>query len=86
MRTAFIEPLLVEDFVLTVFLLFSSLYCRIQPLKVYSVFLLQFIALYLQVIFFGKKVARSFFFFLLALLKYDVSACTELTATEVMTL
>lgn len=58
----------------------------IEGLLSFSMFVLQFIALYLQVIFFGKKMARSFFFFLLALLKYDVSACTELTATEVMTL
>lgn len=35
----FIELLLVEDVVLTVFLLLLSLYSRIQPLKVYSVFL-----------------------------------------------
>lgn len=58
MRAAFIEPLLVEDFVLTVFfaIIVSVLQNpTIEGLLSFSMFVLQFIALYLQVIFFGEK-------------------------------
>lgn len=78
MRTAFIELLLVEDVVLTVFLLLLSLYSRIQPLKVYSVF--RCFSSFSSHFLLGKN--GFFHFFLLALLKYNVSACTE----QVMTL
>lgn len=66
MRTAFIELLLVEDFVLTVFfaIIVSVLQNpTIEGLLSFSMFGLQFIALYLQVIFFGKKRLVHFFFF-----------------------